>query len=75
MNTMMHNIDGTLTKYAFACGYVQKFEGRFGELKLYMEFHTYHLIKSENLKPSVWLSFDKLGPAKKQFNKFKKEIK
>jgi hypothetical protein len=75
MKINFYNDNGDISEYGFACGYVQKFEGRFGYLKLFKESHVYHLIKNENLKPYKWLSFDTLGPARKAFAKFKKEIK
>jgi hypothetical protein len=74
MKTNVINKNGNISEYGFACGHIQKFEGQFGYIKLHKEFHTYHLIKSENLKPTIWLDFDKLGPARKAFAKFKKEI-
>ena len=51
---------GKLTRYAFSCGYVEKK----GELTLEMENGTYHVKGWINDK-HVWVSFDKITPARK----------
>lgn len=73
MNTVnkepkFYNFDGSLTKYALACGYCEK-EGKGENRKtLYQEHCTYHVTSTINGKIE-WFAFDKneLTKARKKF--------
>ena len=81
MKNTFYNKDGTLTKYALACGYVEKYEGLKGYVKLWQEYHVFHVLlhlshSIEETSPK-WLTFDygQLTKARKQFQEFKKITK
>lgn len=73
------NKDGSLTAYAFACGYVQRFE--LGGMRLGLEHDSccwqFRLYHAEYQKPIFWRSYPigELTIAKKKFNKIKSYIK
>lgn len=79
------NVDGTLTAYAFACGYVESFtlDGKdyYGSdmpgVMLYRD-GMWH-VKAHNAPfgavPSVWNSFDTLTDARKAFRRYRAAIK
>jgi hypothetical protein len=69
MKTEFYNQDGTLTSYAFACGYVQSKGDKNTYVKLYKEHNTYHLIMIRNNERVIWLSYDsnKLSQARKDY--------
>ena len=76
--------DGTLTAYALACGYVQKFESEIsGEtVELYKDgvYHVrgmaYHVDqRKKGDEPFEWLSFATLGEAYKHYNHVKTLLK
>ena len=66
------NKDGSLTEYAFLCGYDMHKGVPYSEnyLVLYMEHTVYH-VKGNILNNSVWFTFDTLTKAKKQYNTIK----
>jgi hypothetical protein len=64
MASKFENKDGTLTAYAFACGYVQ----RKGEYKLFEDgcFHVQGL--------GIWQTFSTLTEARKALNAFARHV-
>lgn len=60
------NSDGSLTAYAFACGYIQ--EKQDGPLKAEL-YHDgcYHVRAFRDGKRVYWESFDKLGDARRHY--------
>ena len=62
------NLDGTITAYGFACGYVQ----RHGEMTL-EKAKDYHLRYIDPWGIRRWEYFQYLTDARKKFNKLKKE--
>lgn len=53
-----YNANGTITRYAFGCGYVE----RYGPLSLYLEgtYHVRGIVGTER----VWECFDTVGEAR-----------
>lgn len=65
-----------LSAYEFICGYVQKY--KFDEdnyVEMFMEHTMYHVQCNYKDKPMKWETFEKNSEARKQFAKFKKELK
>ena len=70
MNTAkFYNADGSLTAYAFACGYVEKAQKGDNYKTLYKEHNTYHLIMMRGPQRVIWLSYDsnELSKARKDY--------
>ena len=59
---VFYNKDGTLTKYAFACGYVQQehfdISGHLAKKDIYQEHTTYHFRLFIDDKKIFWKSYD-----------------
>lgn len=64
------NKDGSLTRYALACGYVEEEAG----VKLYGDGAVYQ-VKGWICNKLEWESYDELTPAKKAFKKMVKRAK
>lgn len=71
---MFYLKNNDLTKYAFACGYVQRKENKKTWVKMYQEHTTYHVLKG-NLNDcyDVWQVFDsnELTKARKLYKSLK----
>lgn len=70
MKDKFHNANGTLTAYAFACGYVEtkplQTEG--GEVRLFREGACWHVQARDDARGRfVWECFDLLTPARAFF--------
>lgn len=69
LDNTFYRKDGTLTKYALACGYVEKMElDTNNRVTLYQEHSTFHIVgffKGERF----WLSYDndQLSQARKDY--------
>ena len=80
--TRFRNADGSLTAYAFACGYVEVFGDKHQHSTKYVElykdgcWHVRYYIRGDfrGMK-FVWKSFSKLGDARKHYKERIKEIK
>jgi len=73
MTPIFKRKDGSLTLYAFACGYIQKKENGNNEVTLFFEHRTFHVIHMKEGKRQFWQSFDpwQMTKAKQLFNKTK----
>lgn len=70
------NPDGSLTAYAFACGYVERKETPALRLDLWHEGAVYHVRAHDYAehKRVFWESFDTLRPARAFFAKQRAEL-
>jgi len=57
---IFYNKNGTLTRYAFSCGYVEEH----GNKNLSMEHGVFHVKGFDNQGRHVWQSFDTVKPAR-----------
>ena len=57
---LFYNKDGTLTRYALSCGYVERNDFR----NLSMEHGVFHVKGVDNNGKRVWKSFDKVKHAR-----------
>jgi hypothetical protein len=66
MKTRFNNKNGTLTRYAFACGYIEQKETISNRVSLSLDgvYHVKGLINNQR----VWECFDKLTDARKFYN-------
>jgi hypothetical protein len=71
-----HNQDGTLTNYAFACGYRQRAEVAGVSLQLWKE-GTWHVRATNNhtAQRLFWDCFDKKGDAVRRYNQELRRLK
>lgn len=54
-----YRADGTLTRYSFACGYVQRVEKNGKWKELYMEHNTFHVrAGTSGQKWTIWENFE-----------------
>ena len=62
--SQFHDKNGDLTRYSFACGYLEQYEKSDDELTLFKEPNDWHV---QGLIDGVhiWKSFDKLKDARK----------
>ena len=61
---------GELSVYGLSCGYTQRISLGLKSVVLYKEHSTYHVILYHEVnRQRNWLSFDKLGEAKKAYKK------
>lgn len=81
----LHNKDGSLTVYGFACGYIQKVEVGDLSVELYLDgvWNVRFFNRAANWSKPFnsgldagrhWLSFDKLTDARKCYNKLASRI-
>lgn len=70
-----HNIDGSPTAYAFACGYTQNFYEGSWHVQLYKEHMCYSVRSWENSERRNWDVFDTLTPARQRYRELVREIK
>ena len=75
MNPKFNNKNGTLTPYAFACGYIEtkplQTEG--GKAQLFLDGGCWHVQARDNVRGRfVWECFDRLTPARAFFRKTSK---
>lgn len=76
-NPKFYNSNGTLTKYALFCGYVEKQETEIGKKQMYVEYnhiHVKHHIKTDvSVIQQEWNTFgaDELTKARKFYNSIK----
>lgn len=86
MKDKFKNKDGSLTVYALACGYMQRYEKGQFSVELYHEGAVYQVryfnrnsdfgLPFNNLSGGrFWLSFDNLTKAKKVYNKLANAVK
>jgi hypothetical protein len=73
MKTNFYNKNGQLSRYGFACGYVEKKENeKTGFRKtMYMEYNHFHIKVSESgFKAHIWETFEsnELTKARKFYN-------
>lgn len=76
MQTKFTNKNGTLTVYAFACGYIEQKETDDLRLQLWREGNCWH-VRAHNFaehKRVFWECFDQLTPARKFFSQQKREL-
>jgi len=74
MNTKFKNKTGTLTVYAFACGYIEtkKLKSEGGEARLYRDGAAWHVTARDDARGRfLWECFDLLTPARDFFRKVK----
>lgn len=75
------NKDGTLTIYAFACGYLEEFDGQFQNVRLWADgcYHVRRAYVNESIHRGYivesWETFDSLTEARKFYRKEIAEIK
>lgn len=62
-----HTKQNTPTAYGFACGYVQTEESNGNSKQLYKEHGVYHLRMFRGSERVIWLSYDKLEQARRDF--------
>lgn len=70
LDSQFYNKKGELTKYALACGYIQKFYDNNQTVTLWMEHNTLH-VRHFNHKTIEWYldkCFDTLTDARKAYN-------
>ena len=66
---------GLLTAYAFACGYIQRYETKLGSVTLWREYGIYHVkrvskfIDGFRTIQEAWLTFEKLTDARRAFKR------
>jgi hypothetical protein len=65
MKTRFNNTDGSLTRYAFNCGYIEQKENNQNRLSLSLD-GVYH-VKGFVGNQRVWESFEKLTDARKYY--------
>lgn len=71
MKTKFYNKDGSLTAYAFACGYIEKTDIDENNRKsMYKEHCTFHVV-GFNKGVHFWESFDTLTVTKKYYKSIK----
>lgn len=72
MKDKFKNTDGTLTRYAFACGYMELVECGDKRLQLYQDccYHVRAIVRGE----PRWESFEKLTDARAFYRKLKREL-
>ena len=72
MKDMFKNKDGSLTRYAFACGYMEQVECGDKRLQLYQDclFHVRAIVYGA----PRWESFEKLTEARAFYRQLKKEL-
>ena len=76
MDKKFYNAKGELTDYSLSCGYMQLAENENERVRLYKESNVYHVIHFDIINGKrLWLSFDVLTLARKQYNQWKKFIK
>lgn len=63
MKTLFNNKNGSLTKYAFLCGYIEQKETMLNRLSLSLD-GVYHVKGFVNNK-RIWETFEKLTDARK----------
>ena len=63
---MFYTKRGKLTRYSFACGYVEFNKDRTKNLS--QEHHVYHVKGFDSNDHPIWRSFDNLGEARKFLN-------
>jgi hypothetical protein len=68
MPPKFYNANGSLTKYAFACGYMEKR----GDITLFRQHTVMHVAGFTKTGLRVWESFDNLTPARRFFRKVSK---
>ena len=83
---MFHRKDGSLTAYAFACGYIQRQTIGSKQITLWVE-HGCHHVRAHDFNSDVvhtesgvrgrlfWLSFDTLTEARKIYRQKLRELK
>ncbi len=66
-----YNADGSLTSYAFGCGYIQQREAGGRRVQLYHDGGVYHVraYDFEEHKRLLWDSFADLTPARAAYRK------
>lgn len=67
MNFNIHDKNGNLTEYGFACGYVQSEQLGRNKKELYKEHNTYHVRMFRGEERVIWLSYEKLSEARKEY--------
>ena len=77
MQPKFHNKNGTLTAYAFACGYIERKETENLRLDLWREGACWH-VRANDFDAAncrlFWESFDLLTEARKFFNAQKRQL-
>ena len=74
MKTKFYNANGTLTAYAFACGYVEtrSLQTEGGEARLFRDGGCWHVqARDDERGRFVWECFDLLTPARRFFSGLK----
>lgn len=73
MQDKFKNKNGSLTVYAFACGYVEtrKLNNPCGEVSLFRDGACWHVQASDERGRYLWECFDLLGQARAFFRKQK----
>ena len=72
MSNKFRNKNGSLSRYAFACGYVETkpLATAGGEARLYRDGAAWHIqARDDSRGRFLWESFDKLTPARSFFSK------
>lgn len=72
-----YNKKGRLTRYALACGYIERFEEMGNSVTLWMEHGCIHVRQHSHIhnKRIFWESFENLNEARKRFDQAKKKLK
>jgi len=72
MKDKFKNKSGTLTTYAFACGYIETRQTGAVEVQLFRDGAAWHVIaRDDNRGRFLWECFDLLTPARAFFRKVK----
>lgn len=72
MKDKFKNKDGTLTQYAFMCGYMESIDRDEKRLQLYQD-GLYH-VRAIVMGSPRWESFERLTEARKFFRQMKREM-
>lgn len=76
MGTEFYNKNGQLTRYGFACGYVERFEINDQYAEMYQEHNVFHVkYGTIGTKYQEWLTYDYLGQARKSYNNKVSQLK
>jgi len=74
MTPRFKNRDGSLTAYAFACGYIQRASLGDVDLQLYKD-GCWHVRAFDSERTLLWDCFGSLSKARKRFDAAKREFK
>ena len=69
MRTNIRNVNGDMSAYGLACGYVDSFRQEALYIELYKQDNVYHVRQFNNNVRYIWDSYHTLKEARSRFNK------